>query len=111
MKTAIGMISFIAVGLLAAILFGFRPEATRTLPFDEEQTGLKERIVIKFSHVVAENTPKGLAATHFAKLVKEKTNDAVEIQIFPNGMLYTEDTEVAALKRGDIQMISPPFPI
>lgn len=109
MKTAIGMISFIAVGLLAAILFGFRPEATRTLPFDEEQTGLKERIVIKFSHVVAENTPKGLAATHFAKLVKEKTNDAVEIQIFPNGMLYTEDTEVAALKRGDIQMISPSF--
>ncbi|SFF40385.1 C4-dicarboxylate-binding protein DctP [Paenibacillus algorifonticola] len=109
MKTAIGMISFIAVGLLAAILFGFRPEATRSLPFDEEQTGLKERIVIKFSHVVAENTPKGLAATHFAKLVKEKTDDAVEIQVFPNGMLYTEDTEVAALKRGDIQMIAPAY--
>ena len=35
MKTAIGMISFIAVGLLAAILFGFRPEATRSLPYDE----------------------------------------------------------------------------
>ncbi|MCK9907482.1 hypothetical protein MXD63_46720, partial [Frankia sp. Cpl3] len=46
--------------------------------YDEEQQALKERIIIKFSHVVAENTPKGLAADKFASLVSEKTAGKVE---------------------------------
>lgn len=100
---------FIVLGLLAAYMIGFQPIFGEKLPFDDEQTGLKDRIVIKFSHVVAENTPKGLAAARFAELVKKKSRDRVEIQVFPNGMLYSEKTEVAALRRGDIQMIAPSF--
>lgn len=97
------------LGFLAAYLIGFQPHIGDELPYDEEYTGLQDRIVIKFSHVVAENTPKGLAAAHFAQLVKEKSKDRVEIQVFPNGMLYTEDTEIAALQSDDIQMIAPSF--
>ncbi|MBP1157307.1 tripartite ATP-independent transporter DctP family solute receptor [Paenibacillus sp. PvR052] len=96
-------------GLLAAYLIGFQPDIRGEFPYDEEYTGLKDRIVIKFSHVVAENTPKGLAAAHFAQLVKEKSQDRVEVQVFPNGMLYTEDTEIAALQHDDVQMIAPSF--
>jgi tripartite ATP-independent transporter DctP family solute receptor len=104
---SIGM--FIIVGLLAAYLVGYQPNWNEQLYQDDEQTGLKQRIVIKFSHVVAENTPKGLAAAEFADLVKRKSKDRVEIQVFPNGMLYGENNEVAALQRGDIQMIAPSF--
>lgn len=107
MKSLIGIGVFIVMGLVAAILVGFWPVFSSPLPYDIEQTGLKDRIIIKFSHVVAENTPKGLAAEYFARLVKAKTNERVEIQVFPNGILYTDKNEVEALRRGDVQMIAP----
>lgn len=79
----------------------------KDLPYDDEQDGLDDQIIINFSHVVAENTPKGLAAIKFAELVKEKSNGDMIVQIYPNGILYNDDNELAALKKGDIQMIAP----
>lgn len=109
MRTFFGISIFLIVGLAAALWVGFRPDWPGTLPWDDEQTGLNERIVMKFSHVVAENTPKGLAAEHFARLVKERSNDKVEIQVFPNAQLYSEKDEAEALQRGDIHLIAPTF--
>ncbi len=101
---------FILIGLLTALVTGFRTDMLFTQPaYDEEQEGLNERIIIKFSHVVAENTPKGLAVEKFSQLVKEKTQGRVEVQVFPNAILYSDDTEQQALMRGDIQMIAPAF--
>lgn len=76
-------------------------------PEDHEQLSQEERIVIRFSHVVGEDTPKGLAARRFAQLMKERTNGYVEVQVFPNGYLYKDGEELDALLRGDIQMIAP----
>lgn len=76
---------------------------------DDEQQGLKEQIIIRFSHVVAENTPKGLAAQKFAELVQKNTNDKVKVEIYPNEILYSDGEEIDALVRGDIQMIAPTF--
>ena len=80
-----------------------------SLPYDDEQNGLKEQIIIHFSHVVAENTPKGLAAAKFAELVKEKTNGSVIVQVYPNGILYDDENEFEALQNNDVQMIAPTF--
>ncbi|WP_409978197.1 DctP family TRAP transporter solute-binding subunit [Anoxybacteroides tepidamans] len=77
------------------------------LVYDDEQQGLNKQIVIYFSHVVAENTPKGLAAQKFAELVEEKTNGRVKVEVFPNGSLYSDEQEIDALLRGDVQMIAP----
>ncbi|HPZ42386.1 MAG TPA: TRAP transporter substrate-binding protein [Bacillota bacterium] len=74
---------------------------------DSEQVSPEEKIVIKFSHVVAENTPKGLAAQRFAALVKERTNGKVEVQVFPNSTLYKDGEEIQALQSGAVQMIAP----
>jgi len=74
---------------------------------DLEQVSPEEKIVIKFSHVVAENTPKGLAAQRFAALVKERTNGRVEVQVFPNSTLYKDGEEIQALQNGLVQMIAP----
>ncbi|OEH86378.1 hypothetical protein BHU72_14160 [Desulfuribacillus stibiiarsenatis] len=74
---------------------------------DFEQVGPEDKIVIKFSHVVAENTPKGLAANKFKRLAESKTNGRVEVQIFPNAQLYDDDAAIAALQQNQVQMIAP----
>ncbi len=74
---------------------------------DFEQIDQNEKIIIRFSHVVGEDTPKGQAARYFASLMKEKTNGKVEVQVFANGSLYRDGEEWDALQNGEIQMIAP----
>ncbi|MFN3284169.1 MAG: DctP family TRAP transporter solute-binding subunit, partial [Pseudothermotoga sp.] len=76
-------------------------------PIDYEQVSPDDKIVIRFSHVVGEDTPKGQAARLFAKLMKERTNGKVEVQVFSNGSLYKDSEELNALSEGDVQMIAP----
>jgi C4-dicarboxylate-binding protein DctP len=64
-------------------------------------------IVIKFSHVVAADTPKGKAAERFAALAKEKTNGRVEVTVYPNSTLYKDKEEMEALQLGSVQMLAP----
>ncbi|WP_296805382.1 TRAP transporter substrate-binding protein [Thiocapsa sp.] len=66
-----------------------------------------EPIVIKFSHVVAADTPKGKAAERFAELAKEKTDGRVEVTVYPNSTLYKDKEEVEALQLGAVQMLAP----
>ncbi len=74
---------------------------------DHQQVANNEKIVIKFSHVTAENSPKGLAAERFANLVRKRTGGYVEVQVFPNSTLYTDGEEIDALQKGNVQMIAP----
>ena len=53
---------------------------------------------IKFSHVVAAQTPKGKAAELFAKLVKERTNGRVNVEVFPNSQLYNDNKVLEAMR-------------
>jgi C4-dicarboxylate-binding protein DctP len=64
-------------------------------------------IVIKFSHVVAQDTPKGKAAEKFKALAEEKTKGAVKIEIYPNSQLYKDKEEMEALQMGAVQMLAP----
>ena len=66
-----------------------------------------EPIVIKFSHVVAPNTPKGKAADYFKKLAEERTKGAVKVEVYPNSQLYKDREEVEALQLGAVQMLAP----
>lgn len=79
----------------------------QTYPVDNEQLGEEERIVIRLSHVVGENTPKGRATRKFADLIAQRTDDYVEVQVFPNSFLYKDGEEFDALISGDVQMIVP----
>lgn len=64
-------------------------------------------IVIKFSHVVAPNTPKGLAADYFAKRAGELTGGRVKVEVYPNSVLYKDKEEMEALQIGAVQMLAP----
>jgi len=68
---------------------------------------MAEPIVIKFSHVVAVDTPKGQAAEYFKKLAEERTKGAVKVEVYPNSQLYKDKEEVEALQLGSVHMLAP----
>ncbi|NUT83698.1 MULTISPECIES: TRAP transporter substrate-binding protein [Pseudomonas] len=65
-----------------------------------------EPIVIKFSHVVGEQTPKGQGALMFKKLVEERLPGKVRVEVYPRATLYGDDKEMEALLLGDVQIIA-----
>ena len=67
----------------------------------------QQPIVIKFSHVVAPDTPKGKAAEYFKKLAEERTRGLVSVEVFGNSTLYKDNEEMAALGLGSVQMLAP----
>jgi C4-dicarboxylate-binding protein DctP len=72
-------------------------------------TGWAKTYTIKFSHVVAEDTPKGQGAKYFQKIVEERTDGQVEVQVYPNAALYNDREAIEALKMNAIQMAAPSF--
>ena len=64
-------------------------------------------IIIKFSHVVAPNTPKGQGAEKFKELAEKYTNGKVKVEVYPNSQLYKDKEEVEALQLGAVQMLAP----
>lgn len=64
-------------------------------------------VVIKFSHVVADATPKGQGALMFQKLVAERLGDKVKVEVYPNSQLFGDGKEMEALALGDVQLIAP----
>ena len=64
-------------------------------------------IVIKFSHVAAPETPKGMGALRFKKLAEERTQGRVRVDVYPNSMLFKDKEELEALQVGAVQMLAP----
>lgn len=67
----------------------------------------QQAIVIKFSHVVAADTPKGKGAEFFAKRAAELTKGRVKVEVYPNSQLYKDKEEMEALQLGSVQMLAP----
>jgi C4-dicarboxylate-binding protein DctP len=68
---------------------------------------MAEPIVIKFSHVVAENTPKGQMANKFKALVDERLSGKVVVEVFPNSQLFGDNKVLEVMLLGDVQMAAP----
>jgi C4-dicarboxylate-binding protein DctP len=64
-------------------------------------------IVLKFSHVVASDTPKGKAADKFKELAEKYTDGKVKVEVYPNSTLYKDKEELEALQLGAVQMLAP----
>ncbi len=64
-------------------------------------------IVVKFSHVVAEATPKGQGALKFKEVAEKLLPGKVEVQVFPSSQLFGDAKELEALLLGDVQLIAP----
>jgi C4-dicarboxylate-binding protein DctP len=64
-------------------------------------------IILKFSHVVAPDTPKGKGAQRFKELAEQRTNGRVKVEVYPNSQLYKDKEELEALQLGSVQMLAP----
>jgi C4-dicarboxylate-binding protein DctP len=82
--------------LLAALLLAAVPAVLAADP-----------ILIKFSHVVANDTPKGKAAERFKQLAEKYSGGRVKVEVYPNSQLYKDREELEALQRGAVQMLAP----
>jgi C4-dicarboxylate-binding protein DctP len=89
-------IKFLAAALAAVASFGATAQTAPAGP-----------IVIKFSHVVAIDTPKGQAAERFKATAEKLTKGRVRIEVYPNSQLYKDKEEMEALQLGAVQMLAP----
>jgi C4-dicarboxylate-binding protein DctP len=64
-------------------------------------------ILLKFSHVVAPDTPKGKGANKFKELAEKYTDGRAKVEVYPNSQLYKDNEEVDALRLGAVQMLAP----
>ena len=67
----------------------------------------QQPIVLKFSHVVALDTPKGKGAERFKQLAEERTKGRVKVEVYPNSSLFKDGEEMEALQLGSVQMLAP----
>jgi C4-dicarboxylate-binding protein DctP len=64
-------------------------------------------IIIKFSHVVANDTPKGKGALKFKELAEKYSDGKVKVEVYPNSQLFKDKEEIEALQLGSVQIIAP----
>src|SRR5215470_9560428 len=88
--------AMLAAAVAAAFAFSALPSSAQQAP-----------IVIKFSHVVATDTPKGKGAEYFKKIAEERTKGKVKVEVYANSTLYKDKEEVEALQLGAVQMLAP----
>ena len=82
--------------------------AAATLPLAlPSLTKAQAPIVIKFSHVVAPDTPKGNGAQRFKELAEQRSGGKVKVEVYPNSQLYKDKEEMEALQLGSVQMLAP----
>ncbi len=67
----------------------------------------RPEITLRFSHVVAEETPKGLAVNRFKVLVEQRSSGRIGVQVYPNAQLYGDDDEMQALQMGAVDLVAP----
>lgn len=94
--------SLVWLSVLFLFITGCGPQAR-----DFEQVSPEEKLVLKFSHVVSDTSPKGRAARRWAELVAQKSEGRVEIQVFANSTLFKDGEELEALRKGYVQIIAP----
>lgn len=92
--------------VISKVFFIFLLLAFITIPFNS----YAEPLLIRFSHVVAESTPKGIGAAMFKNLVEQRLPGKVVVEIYPSSQKFTDEQALLALLFGDIEMAAPSFP-
>lgn len=98
------MVGGIAVSLTAC---GGGEQAATQGSSPKSDSSDQEKIVLKFSHVVSAETPKGQAIEFFKKEVESKSNGQMVVEVFPSSQLYGDADEMEALIAGNVQFIAP----
>ncbi len=105
-KTMKGLISSVAI----ASMFVFVGCGDKKGDSAKAEAGKSDKTyVLKFSHVVSPNTPKGKAANYFEKRLEELSKGRIDVQVYPSSQLYKDNAVLKALKLDSVQMAAPSF--
>ena len=88
-------------------LFALFSAAAAVLAMSAVSASAQQPIILKFSHVVANDTPKGKGALKFKELAEKYTNGKVKVEVYPNSQLFKDKEEMDALQLGSVQMLAP----
>jgi C4-dicarboxylate-binding protein DctP len=77
------------------------------LATDAVAQATRPEVLIRFSHVVAPDTPKGQMAQHFQTLVAQRSQGRIRVELYPDSQLYGDDDEMDALRFGAVDMLAP----
>ncbi len=94
-------------GMFRKVTSAFAALAFSAAVFAGPAFAADDPIVIKFSHVVAENTPKGQMANKFKDMIKERLDGKVKVEVFPNSQLFGDNKVLEAMLLGDVQLAAP----
>lgn len=78
-----------------------------SLSFPASTLSQSHPVIIRFSHVVSEDTPKGWGALEFARRVNKSLEGKVEVEVYPNGALYDDNEAIEAVAMGGLEMAAP----
>ncbi|WP_206732294.1 TRAP transporter substrate-binding protein [Halarcobacter mediterraneus] len=106
-KTMKGIVSSVAVASM--LLFTGCGDTKKENNESQTTKQTAEQFVLKFSHVVSANTPKGQAADFFEKRLEELSEGRIDVQVYPSSQLYTDNAVLKALKLDSVQMAAPAF--
>jgi C4-dicarboxylate-binding protein DctP len=84
-------------------------EQTAKEAVKDEAKPTQAKYVLKFSHVVSENTPKGKAAKFFEAKLEELSGGQIDVQVYPSSQLYKDKAVLKAIKMDSVQMAVPSF--
>ena len=101
-------LSFIALALIAVMVLGTACGQTAETP----PASSAEPTVIKLGMTINEQDSFYVCATKFSELVKERTDGAYDIQLFPNSSLGDERTMLESMQMGTLDsgiITSGPF--
>ncbi len=101
--------SVVSDRLARAVLIGalLAPAAAGCAGEDSAQSSGEARYELRFSHVTSENTPKGRAALEFERLLEDRTEGRIQVEVFPDSGLYGDEDEMLAIQSGSVQMLAP----
>lgn len=67
----------------------------------------RPELLVRFSHVVTPDTPKGRMALHFRQLVAQRSAGRIRVEVYPDSELYGDEDEFEALKLGAVELLAP----
>ena len=67
----------------------------------------RPEVLLRFSHVVAPDTPKGQMAQRLRELVQQRSGGRIRVEVYPDSQLYGDDDEMEALKLGAVELLAP----
>jgi C4-dicarboxylate-binding protein DctP len=102
-----GIKVFVGVALVATLIALTGCGSAKTTQGNSSTYTKEKPLIVKFSHVVTADSPKGQASIKFAELLAQKTEGKVKVEVFPSSQLYGDKDELEALQAGNVQVIAP----